>query len=156
VFDLDVEGFAPGDAGLLRGAAALILNRNGFERSFGAAEPGRVLRWMAEHEVGLVVRTLAADGAEIYAGGRALTRPALAVPVVDVTGAGDTFGGTLVFGLAHGYDLETTLDLAVAAASRAVTVEGPQGGVVSLEALREFMAVHCAAQATIGEGISDR
>jgi sugar/nucleoside kinase (ribokinase family) len=140
IFDLDVEGFQPDDIGLLRGAAALILNRAGFERSFGTVSPGAVFRWMAEHEVGLVVRTLADEGAEIYDGHRVLTRPALPVPVVDVTGAGDAFGGALVFGLAQKWDIENAFDLAIIAASRAVTVEGPQGGVASLATLRDFAA----------------
>ena len=102
VLDLDVAGFGPDDDALLRGAAAVILNRIGFERSFGDAKPDAVLRWMAAHEVGLLVRTLAEDGAEIYDGTGVVARPALRVPVVDVTGAGDAFGGALVYGLAHG------------------------------------------------------
>jgi sugar/nucleoside kinase (ribokinase family) len=64
------------------------------------------------------------------------------VRVVDVTGASDTFGGALVFGLAHGLELETALELSIAAASRAVTIVGPQGGIASLATLREFAAEH--------------
>jgi sugar/nucleoside kinase (ribokinase family) len=156
VFDLDVEGFTPADLHLLRGAAAVILNRAGFERSFRTAGPETVHRWMAAHEVGLVVHTLAADGAEVYDGSRVLTRPAFPVPVVDVTGAGDTFGGALVFGLSRGLGLETTLDLSLAAASRAVTIEGPQGGVASLTTLRDFAAEHGRSFPATFERTSDR
>jgi sugar/nucleoside kinase (ribokinase family) len=142
VFDLDVEGFAPEDTPLLCGAAAVILNRAGFERSFGTSDVGQVQRWIDEHEVGLLVRTLDADGAEIFDGKTRRMHPAFPVPVVDVTGAGDAFGGALVYGLANGIDLDGTLELAVTAAAHAVAVEGPQGGVASLEALRDFAALH--------------
>ena len=149
VLDLDVAGFGPDDDALLRGAAAVILNRIGFGRSFGDAKPDAVLRWMATHEVGLLVRTLAEDGAEIYDGTSVAARPALRVPVVDVTGAGDTFGGALVHGLAHGRPMEETIEIAIAAGSRAVTIEGPQGGVVSLPALRDFALAHGRSWAPI-------
>ena len=140
LFDLDVEGFGDDDLDFLHGAAALILNRAGFQRSFGDVAPEAVFGWMARTKVGLVVRTLAAEGAEIYDGQQVITRPAIPVPVVDVTGAGDAFGGALVFGLARGWSIETAFDVAMAAAARAITVEGPQGGVCSLATLRDFAA----------------
>jgi sugar/nucleoside kinase (ribokinase family) len=156
VLDLDVEGFGPDDVELLRGAAAVIFNRIGFERSFGAAGPKAVPAWMVANEVRLLVRTLADEGAEIFDGTGILARPALHVPVVDVTGAGDSFGGALVFGLTHGFSLLATIELAIAAGSRAVTIEGPQGGVVSLAALRDFAAAHGRPLASLVPESRDR
>lgn len=140
LFDLDVDGFGPADLAFLRGAAAVIFNRAGFARSFETHDAAAVYRWMADNAVGLVIRTLAAEGAELYDGRQVLARPALPVDVVDVTGAGDAFGGALLFGLAHGFGASAALDLAIAAGCRAVTCEGPQGGVVTLVALRDFAA----------------
>jgi sugar/nucleoside kinase (ribokinase family) len=142
VFDLDVEGFEAEDLPYLRDATALIMNRTGFDRSFGRAGLAEMNGWMRGHGVGLVVRTLAAEGVEAFDGTMVLRLPGYRVPVIDVTGAGDTFGGTLLFGLAHGMELGASLELGLAAAARAVTVEGPQGGVATLGVVRAFQAEH--------------
>jgi sugar/nucleoside kinase (ribokinase family) len=142
VLDLDVEGFKPEDGDLLRGAEVLIMNRVGFGLSFGEPDRETIGAWMRQHAVGTVIRTLADDGAEAFDGTEVLRIPGYRVPVVDVTGAGDALGGGLVFGLSHGCNLPTSLDLAVAAASRAVTIEGPQGGHASVAEVRAFQAEH--------------
>lgn len=147
ILDLDVEGFKPEDSALLHGAEVLIMNQAGFRRSFGDADLDAVNLWMRQHAVGTLVRTLAAEGAEAFDGTRVLRIPGYRVDVVDVTGAGDAFGGALVFGLTQDWDLAACLDLAVAAASRAVTVEGPQGGHASLSAVRRFREAHGRIQA---------
>lgn len=142
VFDLDVEGFKPADVAFLRGAEVLIVNEVGFKLSFGSSSARDIADWMRLHEVGTVIRTLAADGAEAFHGEDVLRVSGYSVPVVDVTGAGDTLGGALVFGLTRGLDLRAGLELATAAAARAVTVEGPQGGVACLDAVETFRARH--------------
>jgi len=140
VFDLDVIGFAPGDEGYLAGAEALVLNQIGFRNAFGDAAIESIGGWMARHGVRLVIRTLAAEGAEAFDGQEVVRVPGYRVPVVDVTGGGDTFGGALLHGLARDWPLDRTLAFAVAAASRSVTVEGPQGGVAAEDEVRAFMA----------------
>jgi ribokinase len=50
--------------------------------------------------------------------------PALAVPVVDTTGAGDAFCGCLAAGLAAGRSFGSALRRAIAAGAHAVTIEG--------------------------------
>lgn len=86
---------------------------------------------MAKHIVKAVIRTLAAAGAELYDGDGVTLVPGHRVDVVDVTGAGDTFGGALVFALSAMASMAEALSFAVAAASRAVIIEGPRGGVAT-------------------------
>ena len=65
--------------------------------------------------------------------------PGYDVQVGDVTGAGGTFGGALVYAIERSPDLSSALEFAVAAASRAVTIEGPQGGIAPGQSLNSFV-----------------
>jgi len=71
--------------------------------------------------VPLVVLTAGAEGATAFAGGRTLHVPARRVPVVDPTGAGDTFHAVAAAGLARGSALEDALGAAARAAARCVS-----------------------------------
>ena len=61
------------------------------------------------------------------------------VDVVDVTGAGDTFGGALTWCLSQGQTIEEALDFSVAAASRSVTIHGPRAGRANSEEIRRWL-----------------
>lgn len=138
VFDLDVDGFAAEDADLLRDAAVLIMNEAGFDNSFTAPDPAVIQGWMARYGVKTIIRTLAGAGAEAYQGSQVIRIAGYDVPVADVTGAGDTFGGALLYALPRRTDLAAAMELAIAAAARSVTIEGPQGGVASLSEIEAF------------------
>jgi len=140
VFDLDVGGFGEADLPYLRGAAVLILNQVGYSTAFGDRPIDNLGRWMEDHEVGSIIRTRAAEGAEAFDGRTRYDVPGYKVLVEDVTGAGDTFGGALVHVLGQGGDLKAALDLAVAASARAVTIRGPAGGIASHAEIVAFHA----------------
>lgn len=128
IFDLDVGGCMPEDMPYLAGAAVVIFNQVGFRAAFGHDDITRIGDWVRNHQISWVVRTLAADGAEASNGKTVLRTAGFPVNAIDVTGAGDTFGGTLTWCLAMGQRFDDALDFAVAAASRAVTIHGPRGG----------------------------
>jgi sugar/nucleoside kinase (ribokinase family) len=140
VFDLDVGGFGDADLPYLRGAAVLILNQVGYATAFGDRPVESLGGWMEENAVGAIIRTRAANGAEVFDGGKRYDVPGHAVRVEDVTGAGDTFGGALVHVLGQGGDMQAALELAVAASARAVTIRGPAGGIASHVEIVEFRA----------------
>lgn len=75
------------------------------------------------------VITIGSDGAILVdtSGTRHIAAPVVA-DVVDTTGAGDALVGVLGAALAHGFDLEYSLRVAVAAASHSVTVPGAAEG----------------------------
>ena len=62
--------------------------------------------------------------------------PALAVEVVDATGAGDTFAGVFLAFWMHGQSLGEAARHAAVAASLTTTAEGAQGRISSLDDLR--------------------
>ncbi|MHA4736192.1 carbohydrate kinase family protein [Ensifer adhaerens] len=133
IFDLDVGGCTPEDMPYLTGAAVVIFNQIGFHTAFGHDDINLIGDWMREHQIDRVVRTLAADGAEARNHETVLRVPGFTLKVVDVTGGGDTFGGTLTWCLSQDQSFEEALDFAVAAASRAVTIHGPRAGKATPE-----------------------
>ncbi|WP_457587481.1 carbohydrate kinase family protein [Ensifer canadensis] len=138
IFDLDVGGCTPEDMPYLTGAAVVIFNQVGFRATFGHDDLARIDGWIRDHEIGWVVRTLAAEGAEAHNGETRLQAAGYPVDVADVTGAGDTFGGALTWCLARGQPLPEALDFSIAAASRSVTIHGPRGGKAGAEAIRAW------------------
>lgn len=122
----------------LTGAAVVIFNQVGFRAAFGHDDITMIGDWMQAHAIDWVVRTLAADGAEARNGDTVLRVPGFPVEVVDVTGAGDTFGGTLTWCLSQGQTIEEALDFSVAAASRSVTIHGPRAGKATPQDIRRW------------------
>lgn len=66
--------------------------------------------------------------------------PAYRVPVVDTTGAGDTFRAGFIYGMKQGWELERQLNFASAAAALNCTALGARGGIKTLQAIEELMA----------------
>lgn len=139
IFDLDVGGCVPEDLPYLVGAAVVIFNQVGFRAAFGHDEITIIGDWMQAHEIDWVIRTLAGDGAEASNGDTVLRVPGFPVDVVDVTGAGDTFGGALTWCLSQGQTIEEALDFSVAAASRSVTIHGPRAGKANTEEIHRWL-----------------
>lgn len=133
VFDLDVGGATEADLPYLQDAEVVIFNQVGFRATFGHDDLAQAADWRRANGIARLIRTTAADGAEALDGDRIVRAPGHKVAVVDVTGAGDTFGAALVWCLGQGRDFGSALTFAVAAAARAVTRHGPRGGRASVE-----------------------
>ena len=139
VFDLDVDGFDDGDIELVRGAHVVMMNDRGFERSFGSRAPEPEVRsWLESYGVDVLLRSRAAAGATAYTSEETIVVPGYEVPVADVTGAGDTLGGSLVYALGSGRPLPRAIAFAVAAASRSVMHMGPGGGIATVDEVERF------------------
>lgn len=89
-----------------------------------------------------MVVTKGADGAEWMDRdtGATLHAPAFDVPVTDTTGAGDTFAGYLVAGLAQGLDPGDAMRRASAAAALQVQRPGAAAAIPGVAAVRRFLA----------------
>ena len=121
-----------------------VITPNETELAALAAELGLGPRTTAQETVARVAATLGTAVAMTW-GGRgvllaepgeaAVALPALAVEVVDTTGAGDTFNGVLAAGLAAGRPLVDAARAAVGAASLSVTVAGARGGMTNAAAV---------------------
>ena len=85
---------------------------------------------LLEAGVNTVIVTLGGDGVELHRAGRPLHhQPALAVDVVDTTGAGDAFCGALAWALAEGRDLEDAVRFGAAAGALACRAVGARAGL---------------------------
>ena len=145
VFDLDVGGAAEADTAYLQGAEVVIFNQVGFRATFGHDDLAKAEDWRRTHGIARLVRTMAEDGAMALDGGQLLRVPGHRVNVVDVTGAGDTFGAALTWGLGQGHAFGAALDFAVAAASRSVTRHGPRGGKAGRDEVLDWLAKQASA-----------
>lgn len=91
---------------------------------------------LLERGVGAVIVTRGADGADLH---RRDTEPyhrdAHPVDVVDTTGAGDAFNGTLAWALVEGRSLEEAVELAVVGGALATRALGARAGYADREKL---------------------
>jgi len=91
-------------------------------------DPSALATALAERTGAPVVVTLGRDGVLVVEPGREPVHlPAEPVTVVDTTGAGDAFNGTLAARLTAGDDVVTAARAANSAAARAVTTSGARG-----------------------------
>jgi ribokinase len=115
---------------LLKKADLLIVNEGEAEFYGPALHTGN----------GMVAVTLGGAGAVLYHTGEEIARaPAFDVPVVDTTGAGDTFCGALVTALAEGQAPADALRFASAAGALAVTRPGAQPSLPSRQAVEALL-----------------
>ncbi len=87
-----------------------------------------------------VIVTLGGDGALLVSADVVEHIPAYQVNVVDTTGAGDTFIGTLAAALSHGHPLQVAVKRATAAAALAVTKFGAQPSLPTAAELETFIS----------------
>jgi len=140
---------------LLASLDLLIVN----EGELAALVPakGSVARRVKALEVAGVIVTLGPRGCYARIGGATLLQPGFSVEAVDTTGAGDTFCGAFVAGIASGLAPERALRRACAAAALACTRYGAQTSVPTrgeidallasddpYEPAREALAAYCS------------
>ncbi|MCZ8510920.1 ribokinase [Paenibacillus filicis] len=86
-----------------------------------------------------VITTLGSEGsAFIEASGPLVKVPGYKVPVVDTTGAGDSFNAALAYSLAQRKSLEESVSFAAKVSALAVTKFGAQPGMPTLEEVEQF------------------
>ena len=103
----------------------LIVNRGEAEALCGAADIDQMTQQMAALAPQTrVVVTLGGDGAMLLANGEVTHMNSPSVDVVDTTGAGDTFVGYFLAGVAEGMNDHNALQRACLAGSIAVTRQG--------------------------------
>ncbi len=109
-----------------------------------AREPERdwmmVAAALAELGPPIVILTLGAEGALVWANGSAEILPTIPVEVVDTTGAGDAFCGAFAAFYSESGDAVSAARKAVVAGSLAVTRAGAQPSIATLEEIEEALA----------------
>ncbi|GIX06295.1 MAG: PfkB family kinase [Candidatus Poribacteria bacterium] len=104
----------------------------------GLEKPEAIVAALREYGPRVVVLKMGARGSYLCAEGQTLRLPALSVPVVDTTGAGDAYAGGFLAGIALGYDLEAAARLGTAAGAACVMAIGTTAGLRDLQATWEL------------------
>lgn len=113
----------------------------------GTESPAEAAALLRAAGAGAVAVTCGATGVHVDAD-TVHWQPAFPAPaVVDQTGAGDVFAGTVTARLALGDDLRTAVRLGAAAASLAVGGAGGSGGIAPLDVVRTHAASHSGVSA---------
>lgn len=142
VLDLDVANVRDGDDELIARTDVLLFNRRGFER-YSAGRAGELVTdALMANGTRAVVVTLGVGGCQVADAQQRFAVPGIATDVVDVTGAGDTFGAALLYALNCTADLRAATTFANAAAARAVTSLGARAGAGSPADVVAFARSH--------------
>lgn len=139
VFDLDVDYFKDGDESRYQHLDVVFFNEVGFDSYRGNLSMQLAAERLLSYGISVVVVTQAAQGCMIYTQGQTEHVPAFAVDVVDVTGAGDTFGGSFVAARAMGKQLADAARFANATAAICVGGLGARAGAVDRAVVEERM-----------------
>jgi sulfofructose kinase len=81
----------------------------------------------------LIAATIGRLGVIAWDGGRFILCPGFRVKAIDTTGAGDVFHGAFLYGMAHGWTVEETLEFGCAAAALNCEAMGARGGIATLD-----------------------
>jgi ribokinase len=95
----------------------------------------------------VVVQTEGAEGSYTVTREAEFHTPAFQVDVVDTTGAGDTFHGAYLVGLARGWSPERCASFSSAVAALHCTVLGNRKGIPSMDEVEALMAAQPAGKA---------
>lgn len=125
---LDADTVNEGNAQLIHLCDIVAASERFAQEFTGAATPHAGMTALAQHAPNVVV-TLGERGLIWQRGDATGALPAFPVPVVDTTGAGDTFHGALAAGVAAGMAWEELLRYAAAAGALCCTRHGARLGI---------------------------
>lgn len=108
----------------------------------GEADFAAILDRLSARYQGAVILTVGAAGAYYRKGGETYHAGIFDVPVVDTTGAGDTFCGFFLAAAAKGLSPGEALRTASAASSLAVSREGAANSIPTWDEVQRFLAEH--------------
>lgn len=106
----------------------------------GSSDPATAAATLSAWTGAPVVVTLGADGALLWADGKAEHLPAMRVETVDTTGAGDALNGIFAAELSRGAEVREALRWAMVGAALKTTSPGARAGLPSREAIARQLA----------------
>ncbi|QIK70418.1 ribokinase [Erysipelothrix sp. HDW6C] len=103
------------------------------------AEAKEAAAYFIKRGVKHIILTLGGDGSYYIDAENEVSVSPYKVDVVDTTGAGDAYIGTLIYGLAHEFSVQKMLEYASAAGALACTRKGAQSSLPVLTELETFI-----------------
>jgi len=117
-------------------ATVLMLNESEAERLTGQSDPTRAAQALLSLGPALVVVKRGPRGCLVCSKDGVVDQPAVAVPVVDTTGAGDSLDAAVIYGYLAGMELQSLAVLANAAGAAKVQKRGTGRNVPTLSEIR--------------------
>jgi sulfofructose kinase len=146
----DLDEIYPGVEDLLQNIDYLIVSRDFPLRLTNEPDLEKALQLMQRrYNSRLAAATLGPDGVLAWDGKAFHHTPAYEVPALDTTGAGDIFHAGFIYGLLQNWPLDRQLDFACAAAALNCMSVGARGGIQTVAAIENLMAVGTHYPATI-------
>lgn len=140
---LNLSPFRASATPLTADVDVLLVNQHELAQACGYApdlgDPEALGQALAGLGARRAVVTLGGDGSVVWDDGKATAVAAFDVDVVDTTGSGDAFLGTILSGLAAGCALAASAALASAVAALAATRPGAQTSYTDAREVREFL-----------------
>ncbi|HBT4804018.1 TPA: carbohydrate kinase family protein [Klebsiella quasipneumoniae subsp. similipneumoniae] len=117
-----------------------IFNKEGFRTSLQQEPEKHILQKLVnDYKLNTLVVTCGGDGVVACSSGEYVKHPGYKVPVVDTTGAGDTFNGAFIYGTLKNYSLEKSINFASAAAAINISYTGARGIMSKEEDIINFV-----------------
>jgi sulfofructose kinase len=136
----DLDEIYPGVEELIENIDYLIVSRDFPLRLLGEPNLELALRQIqSRFGCRLTAATLGEEGVLAWDGEQFHRAAAYRVPVVDTTGAGDTFHAGFIYGLLREWPMQQRLDFACAAAALNCTAVGARGGLHTVEKIEALM-----------------
>lgn len=118
-----------------------IFNNIGFDRYRGERSEKTAIEDLLSYGISVIAITRGEDGCSIYTKDESYNIPSYKVDAIDVTGAGDTFSASLLYGLQH-FSVKEAAEFASATAAICVEGIGARAGAVSEKEVISFMENH--------------
>lgn len=141
VYDLDVDYIRDGDETRFQRLDIAFFNETGFDSYRGLLSYDDAIRRLQSYGVEIIVVTLAEKGCIAYTQDGTYFAQARQVPVVDVTGAGDTFCASFLYSLSSGGGVILAVQFANVAASLCVSGMGARAGAVPAAVIEEILGL---------------
>ena len=126
---------------LMKNVDYLIVSRDFPQMVCGESDLKNSLRLLqSRFNCRLTAATLGSDGVLAWDGRQFYYAAAFRVPVVDTTGAGDTFHAGFIYALLQGWPLQRQLDFACAAAALNCSANGARGGIRTVDEIEKLIA----------------
>lgn len=135
----DIEHHSESAEALISAVTHPVLDQRLASDLTGEGDAERALRKLRRLNSGLLSMTLGEQGSAALDGDRFHHLAALAVEVVDTTGAGDVFRAGLIYGLLRGWNAAALLTFANAAAAISCTKAGAMPSTPTLGEVDQFL-----------------
>lgn len=140
VFDVESVDWDDLSKFLLPMASVVFFNQYGYEAYGNLLSSEQPAKSLLRSGVETVAVTQGKYGCTCYTGDGEFHVQGLPVPVVDPTGAGDTFNAAFLSCYLSGQDAEASARFATMAAARSITLPGPRGGAATQKEIFSWYA----------------